>query len=74
MPARNAGAPDHRQKKVLEEIGTSLAGVSPSASADALVSGSRARLHNRWIERLIFLPLLLAAELTLLTLPLRPEI
>lgn len=54
---------------MLEEIGTGLAGASPNASADAFVSGSRARLHNRWIERLIFLSLLLAAELTLLTLP-----
>jgi exosortase E/protease (VPEID-CTERM system) len=54
---------------VVEEIGTGLAGVSPSASSYALVSGSKARPHNRWIERLISLLLLLAAELTLLTAP-----
>ncbi len=54
---------------MLEEIDAGLAGVSPSASSHALVLGSKARPHPRWIERLIVLSLLLAAELTLLTLP-----
>ena len=54
---------------MLEEIDAGLAGVPPSDSSDVLVSGSKARSHPRWIARLIVLSLLLAAELTLLTLP-----